>query len=319
MNSEVVRYVGILGAFAAVYACACGNSEAGRPDDQLGELVIAPDNEPPIINVDKAAGDPTALLGALSTPHRRVYEVLGPHTFKGTSSIEVSEGGKVIETLSDTTEIAIDEKGNYRAVLDNSRDYGRHVIFFGGTMYLRPRFGKYHKRPPTDEDEPARVRDEMFATLGAYYEPLATRAELTDAGSTSAGKRPARLIKIKSAPSVRDAPAQTLEHKKWRETAVAESVSGQVVLDAESGVPLEANLSGTLKFARKGRSFSMKLQVTHEITLGAPPAIAAPPEDQTIETYVRLKELDDRETLLEGIAPPAKKPPTPDNTTGSGK
>lgn len=306
----------VLAVALGAAAIGCGESD-GRPDSELGSLVVAETESAKPVDVDRAAADPDALAVALAVPHRRVSALLGPHEFRGSSKLVVTEGGKTVDELSDHTSIDIDADGGVKAVLLNSRDYGREAIFSRGTMYLRPRFGKYHKRPPVDPDEPGRIRDDIYGTLGAYFEPLARRAELTDAGKTTVRGRPARLIKIKTAPEPRKAPAQPHTQRKWREVAAVDSVTGEVSLDSETGVVLSAVLEGELRFTREGRKLAMKLSVTHDISsVGKVAKVTAPADQETVATYERSKEFDERESLLRGIAPPSRRAPTPQNPTG---
>jgi hypothetical protein len=129
-------------------------------------------------------------------------------------------------------------------------------------MYLRPRFGKYHRRAPSDPEEPARVRNEIYATLAAYLEPLALRAELTDAGSSSVAGRATRVVKIKTAPQARKAAAQEHLHRKWREGTTVESVEGEIAVDKETGVALRATVSGRLAFVRRPTSSKRSVRST---------------------------------------------------------
>ena len=48
----------------------------------------------------------------------------------------------------------------------------------------------------------------------------------------------------------------------------------------------------------------------------AAPAIAAPPADQIVTTPMRAREVDDRNTLLKGIAPPERKAVPDDEAPG---
>ena len=75
---------------------------------------------------------------------------------------------------------------------------------------------------------------------------------------------------------------------------------------------LEGSFSGEVGFVRDGNSYVMVLEVTHAISdIGADPGVTPPPEEQTVATRMRSHEVEDRETLLEGIAPPARKGPVP--------
>jgi hypothetical protein len=90
-------------------------------------------------------------------------------------------------------------------------------------------------------------------------------------------------------------------------------------------VPLSVKLTGTVVFTRDGRRFTMKVSVDSSASeIGRAAAIAAPPADQVVSTPERLREVDDRDFLLQGIAPPLRR--NPDGTavtpapkmTGSG-
>jgi len=90
------------------------------------------------------------------------------------------------------------------------------------------------------------------------------------------------------------------------------------VLDAEVGGLLEGTLEATTVFTREARQFEMKLSVRHQITaIGATAAVAAPPEELSVATPEHHREVFEREQLLRGIAPPAKKAPTPKTTDGA--
>ncbi len=314
-----LSYLIVLSAIGAglLPVAGCEGAKA-QPDQRLGGLVHSARDEAPTINVDKAARDPRELGRAIQIAHHHVSSILGAHAFAGTSSIRVSEGSKEVESLSDTTTVVFDAKGNYHATLANSKDYGREVFFVDGTMYLRPRYGKYHRRAPASDGEPARVRDEIFGTLAANWELLYTRVELSDLGQVQVAGRPGKKIQIKAAPKDGARPAETLTQRAWRTSISVTAVAGEVVLDTETGVPLQAKLTGTIQFSRDGKNFEMSVEVTHAMTsIGDAAVVAAPPADQTVATQRRGHEPDDRQTLLKGIGPPAKRAPTPSNPTGT--
>src|SRR5690606_41945222 len=84
----------------------------------------------------------------------------------------------------------------------------------------------------------------------------------------------------------------------------------EIVLDAASGLPLSATLRGVVGFSRDGRRFSMKVSVDGKVTaIGSPVAIEPPPADEIVATPERLREVDDRDFLLQGIAPPSRRNP----------
>ncbi len=310
-----LRQTGLLwGAAVAVVLSACSTS-GGRPDDQLGGLVVAEDHEEPPIDMGKVASDRTELLRAAMMPHRRVGSLLGGHVFHGTSTIEVKEGDKVVQHIEDTTLIDYRADGQFHARLDNDHDYGREAVFVGGTMYVRPRHSKYNKRAPTSDDEPLEVRDEIFGTLGAQLELVGFAAELSGGAGTQVGGRQAKEIDLALDPHPGKPPKQTLPQRKWRASIHVTALKGKLLVDAENGAPLKGDLDAALTFTRDGHDYTMTLHVTHEIDkIGTDPAVSAPPADLVVVVAQAYKEADEREQLLHGIAPPARKAPVPSDT-----
>jgi hypothetical protein len=288
-------------------AVACGRSQ-GVPDEDLGGLVEQPKQPDPKIAVDRAAKEPSELGRALSQPYRKVIGDLGPHTATLTAVTTVEEAGKPVSSLSDTTKIEIGDAGAFHAVYGNDADYGREVIFVGGKLYLRPRYQRWHGRAPEGVEEPAALRDQFFEPIAATWDLLAPGIELSDKGAAEAAGRPGRKIAIQLSPKPAKPATETVAQKKWREQRTIEEVSGEVILDAEKGAPLELKLSGTVSFMRDGRRFKMKTTITSALSaIGTPVAITAPADTEVVATPERTREVDDRDYLLQGIAPPIRK------------
>jgi hypothetical protein len=284
---------------------ACGSGE-GRPDEELSGLVHAPKQAPAPIAVDRAARDLGELMRSAMLTHAEVGALVGPHTVTGRSHTEVHEKGAVVETIDDEMGIEFDATGNYHAQLDNSKEYGRDVYLVDGWLYLRPRYGKFHRRRPNDDREPARIRGEIYGMVGATLELLAPGMAVSDGGAIQVAGRQARLIKLSTAPRPRRPPAQPLVQRKWREAAAVRQVAGEVALDVKTGVMLRAQLQGAVSFQRDGRSFEMRLDARHELgTFGAVEEVEAPAPELVALDSVQPHELDERNSLLEGIAPPA--------------
>lgn len=297
---------------SASLALGCGRSE-GIPDEQLGGLVIAPKAKADPIDLAKAARDPKELGRALMLPYRDVVTALGPHTFTITTATTVEEAGKKVSggELTDTTKIEIGDKGAFEALYTNSADYGREVLFAGdGKLYLRPRYQRWHGRAPEHPDEPNQLRDSFFVPIAATWELVAPGVELSDLGTTQVAGRSGKKIAVKLAPSQDKPVAETLSQREWREKRTIEAVSGEVVLDADKAVPLSVKLTGTVAFMRDGRRFMMKVSIdATSSAIGKAVAIAAPTPDQVVSTPERLREVDDRDFLLQGIAPPLRRNP----------
>jgi hypothetical protein len=306
-------------AFALSLALAlggCGSGE-GRSDDELPGLVHAPRPTPDAIDVARATRDLAELTRAATLNHAQVGALMGPHTVTGRSHSEVREKGAVIETVDDELGIEFDAKGNYHAQIDNSKEYGRDIYLVDGWLYQRPRYGKFHRRRPSDDGEPARIRSEVYGTVAAVFELLAPGVAPSDGGAVQLAGRNARLVKLGTVPEPRKAPRQAVTQRKWRETASVSQVSGELVLDAKTGVVLRALIQGVVAYQRNGRSFEMRLEARHELgTFGAVEEVEAPAPELIVLDSDQRHELDERDSLLEGIAPPAQRGRAPGGGRG---
>ncbi|HEY5925254.1 MAG TPA: hypothetical protein VIV11_26405 [Kofleriaceae bacterium] len=292
----------------ATLAVGCGRSE-GVPDEKLGGLVIAPKTKAEAIDVARAAKDPKELSRALMLPYRDVVTALGPHTFSLSTTTTVEEGGKKVSEITDQTKIELGDNAKFSAVYTNSSDYGREVIHADGKLFLRPRYQRWHGRAPEHPDEPNQIRDSFFVPIAATWDLLAPAAELSDLGTAQVAGRSGKKIAVKLSPDPGKPPEEALTQRKWREKRSIEAISGEVVLDADKGVPLSVKLAGTISFSRDGRRFTMKVSVEASAAAIGPVAVAAPAPEQVVSTPERLREVDDRDFLLQGIAPPLRRNP----------
>jgi hypothetical protein len=201
---------------ASLALAACGRSR-GVPDEQLGDLVIAPSTKPAPIDVDRAAKDPAELARALALPARELTAVLGPHVTTIDVQTTVTEGSNQVSDLADHTAIELGDRGAYHALYTNSADYGREVTYADGKLYLRPRYQRWHARAPETREEPQKIVDQMADAIGATWDLIAPGAELTDAGAAQVAGRAGRKIAIKLSPSPRPIPVEALAQRTWRE------------------------------------------------------------------------------------------------------
>jgi len=323
-------------AVLALWLAACGRARGVQDQDLPGLVVEARKPEAPV-DVARAARDPAELGRALARPYRVVLAALGPHTAGINSAITVTEGDKPVSEMSDHAQIDNSTGDAYHAIYTNSADYGRETTFVDGTLYLRPRYQRWHARDPETPDEPAELRDRYFEAVAATWDLLAPAAELADRGAMEVAGRSGRKIEVTRTADPRDPAAEPVAQRTWREARSVDAVAGEVVLDAERGVPLAVKLTGTIGFTRDGRRFAMKVSVDSAISgIGTAAMVLPPPDGEVIATPERRREVDDRDYLLQGIAPPLRRnpngtavPPTPrmdsgeparpDAAAGSGK
>ncbi len=299
----------------------CGR-DGGVPDDELGELVLAPKRSDHAIDVASAASNAGELGRALGLPHHKVAALLGPHRLRISSSFEVSEAGKVVEQLQDEIRLDFDSPAAWHGTSNNSADYGRETIFAGGSLFLRARYQRFHQRPPTNDAEPASLADRFFDAGAATWDLLSPGAAIADAGTATVAGRAGRKIAISSASSPSKPARETLTQRKWRESRTVEGVQGEAVLDAQSGAPLALDLRGVVGFMREGKAYSMKVAVKAEVTDFGRPDITPPDPAEVVQTPGRMHEVDERDKLLERIAPPlrgADRSPAKASDTGAAK
>ncbi len=297
-------------ALALLAVAACGTS-GGTPDEELPGLVHAPADTAPSIDVARAGKDAAVLTAALTMAERHVVKALGGHTLTAKSSVTIREGATQVEQLASEVTLEVDASGAFHATENNSADYGREVIFTGGTLYLRPRYARWHGRAPEDDAELVKLKDDLGSTLAAHVDLVASAISVADRGAVEQAGRPAHRIAIDRMQAPAAPPAQTLKQRAWRTGSTVNALAGDIVLDAKTGVPLHAHLEASVEFARDGHRYTMAIVVDHDITaIGAPHPIGAPPAAEVVATPERLHEVDERDTLLDGMAPPARKKTT---------
>jgi hypothetical protein len=298
-----LRLVGsVLAALTAGGAAAACSGDGGTRDRELGGLVTAR-HAAPAPDPARAARDPDELARALAQPWAVAVAALGPHRLTIRSVVEVKEGQSLLEHLDDTTTLDVGGPDAYHGVYQNSADYGREVVFLAGTLYQRPRYARWHGRAPESDEEPGAIRDQLAATLGDYYALLARGVELSAKGAIQESGRAATPIAIGLAPRAREVPAATVRQRAWRDDARVTAASGEIVLDQAGGFALRARVQGTVAFMRDGKPLTMSIEVEQSVAPG-PKTIAAPEADQVVATPTRLREVDDRNFLLRGLAPP---------------
>ena len=302
---------------------ACGRSKT-TPDEQLGGLVVAASPGDAAIDVARASKDPAELGRALAQRYATLVTALGPHVATIETKLTVVEGQRVDRELTDRAVIELGDNGSFHGTYTNSADYGREAIYTGGKLYLRPRYQRWHGRAPETPSEPATLRDDYYAAVHATWELLAPGVELVDRGATQIAGRPARKIELKLTPTARKPAREALTQRAWREARVVEAVKGEIVLDAAKGVPLAWKLEGSVGFTKDGKRYSMRVALDGGVSqVGVVAVISAPAETEVVATPGRLREVEDRDQLLQGIAPPLRSggetPPPADDKAGSGR
>lgn len=263
------------------------------------------------IDPSRAATHTDELLRAVLLPWSLGTARLGAHRLSASAKTRVWDGDRALESLDESVSLERTSTGDYHAAYENSQDLGREIFFVGNELWIRPRYGKYHRRSPTSPEEKARIADEVAGTLAAHVELVGPWIQVTDGLATQSAGRPARRV-VLSRRDTAGAQRSRSPEKAWRESIVVETLDGEVALDTGTGAMLSGRLRARLRFLQKGRTLIMTLESKHELTeLGGTLSVAAPTSLETVDTPQRSEEYEDRAELLFGIAPPARKAPTP--------
>ncbi len=284
----------------------CGRAQ-GVDDKDLGNLVVAPAVSTEAIVVTRAATEPAELSRAMMQPYGAVSAALGAHRTEMTVVTRVEEAAQVTTDMTETTVLELGDKDAYHGTYGNTADYGREVIFDGASLFLRPRYQRWHQRAPESPTEAVEQRDKFYAPIAATWELIAPAVDVADKGATTFAGRNARKIELRQAAKAAPNPPEKLVQRKWREARVIHDVSGEVILDAERAIPLSVKLVGTIELMRDRRNFKMTVTLTSTVTKIGAAAITPPETAEVVATPERLREVDERDKLLEGIAPPSRK------------
>lgn len=281
---------------------ACGRSQKREPSPPATE-----DSVFPSADVSHVVSDPEELRRAAMARHRDVAGLLGTHQFRGSAALRVTERGQAVESWAEETRLEQDAAGTLHASYVNSKDYGREIFFHADTVWVRPRYGKFHRRPPAEPDEPARLADETWATLGAVFELCGHAAQVSETGTAVVGGRDSRRLALALGGAARTRPPEHLPQRQWRNSIQVKALVGELALDSQTGVVLSGRLACDIAFQRDGRPFEMHAEVTHSVEVGGQIAITLPDDEASVPTPLRSRNFEEREKLLEGLAPPARR------------
>jgi hypothetical protein len=168
---------------------------------------------------------------------------------------------------------------------------GKQIVFAGGMTYARGLFAPFRERPTDRGRDARRFRDETFG-LAAEVARLAGAALVLEPAGDGAliGRRAARwrvsldASRFTPTPTVRPASADPPDEDTVRRLAfldghVPRSLHGEVLVDAETGVPLRAKLAATF-VARDRPDVKVELQLVVQLkAVGGSVGEVRPPRD----------------------------------------
>ena len=246
-----------------------------------------------------AALQPAALVSAL----RRLS---GAH-FHATATFRVNAAGGpdagAKDSITTTTDLWIDQQGNFRLAESNDQDGGREVVRVGGELAVALRHGKFVRRPAQDP-EPQRLLEEGVGAPSAAWDTVRRFVEVVPAGSLA--------FRLSKAGQPRPAPAVATPLRKWRETVEVQTLLGDARLDASGGLQ-DLSLASRFRAVRDGTPIEGEIAVAATVDavlapVTMPAAEALPARQRTIlEERALLSGLGGRTPTL---------PPSPKTGTG---
>jgi hypothetical protein len=277
-------------AAAGLGGCSRGaDAEARRRVFARGEPTAGPAPSP-----DLAAPLPLLALDAGEAARR-----LGSFDWRGGVKYQVTRQGDSVARVQQVERHRVRQLATGEFEVESELDAGdgpgavsgKQVIWAGGMTYARNRFAQYRERPTDRGRDARRFRDESFGLLADLAQLYGPALALAPAGETSWLGRPARrfTVSLEQAPASSGAPdgrvfghagvdADTRRHLAFLDGRVPVAASGEVLLDADTGVVLKATLRGAFGVKDDAR-VRVQVEVTGEVkALGEKVAAVAAPK-----------------------------------------
>jgi hypothetical protein len=205
-------------------------------------------------------------------------ERLGSFKYGASVKFEWTDESSTLE-LSETRSLLASRggvAGDFHATAQNSRDQGLEVIRVGGRVFARSRYGKFRERK-RDRGMAEREREEVFGSLSDFSELFGHRVKLEGKGTTSVAGRKAyryqaslgtqKASEREEALPPRPEPKGGMDISSKRRLAFLEqrvpnSLSGEILVDADTGVVLKAKLSGKIAVPPQANQKRAQLALT---------------------------------------------------------
>lgn len=295
LGAELVAAWGI-----ALLAVGCTD-----PVDRAAKKrIFSPEDPPKVVasaaeklSSERMAEDAPAAQRILSMTAAEATERLRGFSFTARVRFEWTGAGQDVKLEEERTLVAGPGGvgGDFLARVDLNKDQGLEVLRVGGKVYARNRHGKFRLRL-RDRGMAERKREEVFGALAEVNELFSGRMQLTSSGTVSHQRRAAWKYLVTLAPEgsheeakgnlppiprERDGSDETTARRlAFRQKRVLRSLTGDLWVDAETGVVLQTKLEGALSVKGKEKEeASLKLELAATVgDIGKDPALAAPKE-----------------------------------------
>ncbi|KFA86794.1 hypothetical protein [Archangium violaceum] len=266
------------------------------PEDPPKVVASAAEKLPP----EDVADNPRVARRILSMDAAEVTERLGPHAFKATVTYEwTGAPGTVPTKLTETRTFRAGPggvSGDFHGVLENSRDQGLEVMRVGGKVYARNRYGTFRQRL-RDRGMAERTRTELTAAIRDLDALFRGRMLLSPQGTVTHEGRTAWRYNVTLGPEGNTGTTRAVlpalsEPKGGRddttkrrlaffENRTPKSLTGEVLVDAETSVVLKTRLDGRITVPANDAGGAAELRMVLESALseiGQDPKLQ-PPEN----------------------------------------
>lgn len=273
-----------------------------QPEAQTENRRIAERYDTSPIDVNALDTDSATRIRVLAMPVGEVVTRLDSLRFKARSYFAFSRGNREL-TQADRYEAHFDANNNYHTVIDGG-DGKVEAIGVGDTLYVRHNRGHFRRKASREAEARDRWGALAWSSLRGALEPFFSRLVLEKGPSESLQGRKTVRYRLKlGAPAgeeeqvVSALPVSTLPTappSRWRETAKALGLSGDIWIDADTGVVLQSKFEGRLEVEdRDVRPTQLTVRYQSEILEPSiAPAVESPPKSR--EEYSRTPRPVDR-------------------------
>jgi hypothetical protein len=292
-------------AFCAAAALVLLGQGCTDPVDKAAKQRIFSPEDPPKVVASAAEELPAKDAGKDPRISRRILrmsaaettERLGAHLYTADVAFEWTgpKGGVKLDEKRTLVSGAGGVSGDFHGVVENSRRQGLEVMRVEGKVYARNRFGKFRQRL-RDRGMAERMREEIHGALEDFDSLFDGRLVLSPAGSVSHHGRTAWKYEVTLGPERQDSagradeklpplkfakhgPDETTSRRlRFFEQRRPQSITGQVVVDADTAVVLKATLDGRMTApGEESDPVSLRLRMDAEVSeIGRASRIKAP-------------------------------------------
>ncbi|MCC6749012.1 MAG: hypothetical protein IT371_15235 [Deltaproteobacteria bacterium] len=255
-----------------------------------------------------------ATRAALEQPLSALRPRLGGHRTVAHSVLVARAPGSPERRVEQSVDLRVTSAGQFSAVKHTDPQYGQEVVFAGGWLYSRLRHHKFVRRKPTSAREPEAIADRLHGLLPAYLRLLRRFVELQPAGELTYLGRRARRVRLGLAAKPAAGEPEGGPATRWRKTIAVQELSGEALLDRDTGVPLRVKLAAVWSYVppavgpaptgiptrfAEGQAGRMTLAFEQRVSqIGNVSAVELPPAAEVAQLPPRLRLELERQMLV---------------------